>query len=128
MPFDYAKDDAARRIRLTLRTPLALDELLASVDQQLADGAWQYGLLVDARALVTPPLAANVQQLFNHIAALAAMHGPRGPVAIVARASGGIAGAQMFVSMDKDRTQLGLEVFWDMAEAEHWLDERTMSP
>jgi hypothetical protein len=49
MPIQYLLDDTKRRIRLVLADPITVAELLASVERQLADGAWSYGTLVDAR-------------------------------------------------------------------------------
>jgi hypothetical protein len=49
-------------------------------------------------------------------------HGPRGPVAVVAREGGAISSAQMY-NIFGGKTE-SIEVFWDLDDAEQWLDER----
>ena len=53
MPVQYARDDAKGRITLTVSDPLTLEERIAAVERQLADGAWRYGLIIDARTMAS---------------------------------------------------------------------------
>jgi hypothetical protein len=48
---------------------------------------------------------------------LIAAHGPRGPIAIVAKDSGAISSAQMYLFFG-GKTE-SLEVFWDLQDARH---------
>jgi hypothetical protein len=114
-------DDAKRRIRLTLTDPITVAELLQSVDRQFADGAWPYGVLVDARATFRTPRPMNMRSLASGVRELITAHGPRGPIAIVAMASGAIAGPQMYIFFG--RQMESINVFWDMDDAQQWLDQ-----
>jgi hypothetical protein len=128
MPFDYEKDDERRRIRLTLQDPLSVQDLIASVERQFEDDAWTYGVLVDARQIQSATTPAEIAAFRAHVEKMAAVHGPRGPVAIVARAAGAIAGGQMYRSVGDRTTDVGMvEVFWDAHQAERWLDAHVIS-
>jgi hypothetical protein len=85
------------------------------------DGAWTYGALDDLRLVTWNPTSDEVRCILRRIRTLSATHGPRGPVAIVATQP----------LLDRARTYaaslgalLGLDVFYELAEAERWLDER----
>jgi hypothetical protein len=122
VPIQYVTDDASRRIRVTLTDPLTVAELIASVERQLADGAWRYGLLVDARGTFPAPRPVDMRSFAARIRELVATHGPRGPIAIVARESGAIIGAHMYVFLSGNTESI--EVFWDVDDARQWLDGR----
>lgn len=123
MPLEYVQDDARRLVRMTMRDPVSLEERVAALERKFADGAWAYGLLIDARGLATAANPAFVRAFRSRVADLVAAYGPRGPIAIVAKASSTISAAQMFVILGRDPTET-IEVFWDLDEALRWLDER----
>jgi hypothetical protein len=122
MPVQYLLDDTQRRIRLVLSDPITVAELLGSVERQLADGAWSYGTLVDARIPFPAPRSSDMESFVSGVRELIAAHGPRGPVAVVARESGPISSAQMFLFFG-GKTD-AIVVFWDLEDARQWLDER----
>jgi hypothetical protein len=122
MPVQYVRDDARRRIRVTITDPFTLADLVASVERQLADGAWRYGLLVDSRASYAGLGPVDTQSFVSSVRELIAAHGPRGPIAIAARESGSIATTQRYIFVS-GKTE-PIEVFWDIADAQQWLDEQ----
>jgi hypothetical protein len=122
MPIHYERDDAIHRLRVTLTDPLTVAELLASVERQFDDGAWRYGLLVDARSTFRTPQPMDMRSFVSSVRELATLHGPRGPIAIVAKESGAIVGAQMYRFFG--RKMEIVETFWDLADAQQWLDEQ----
>jgi hypothetical protein len=122
MPVQYERDDTNRRIRLTLTDPVTVDALIASVERQLADGAWRYGLLIDTRAPIDAPRPTDIRSVASHIGELVAAHGPRGPIAIVAKSVSAIGSAQLHAFFG--RAIESIEVFWDIDDAKHWLDAR----
>jgi hypothetical protein len=122
MPVQYLQDDARHRILVRLSSPLTVADLIASVERQLAEGAWAYGLLVDSRSMLPPPKPLDIQAFLSRVRELIADHGPRGPVAIVAKDSAAISGAQMYMFFGGKTDSI--EVFWDMDAAQQWLDER----
>jgi hypothetical protein len=121
MPLDYVRDDTQRRLRITLSEPVTLDDLVASIERQFADGAWRYGLLIDTRPTSDAPPPREVRSFVSRVAALVAVHGPRGPIAIVARSSRAISSAQLAAFFGREES---IEVFWDLDDAEQWLDEQ----
>lgn len=123
MPYQYARDDAARRIRITLTDPLTVGERIAAVEQQVADDAWGYATLIDARPLtVYKPDRTEMEIVVQRVTALVAEYGPRGPVAIVSKRAVIIGAGQMY-NFFRGRTR-AVEVFWDLDEALRFLDEQ----
>jgi hypothetical protein len=121
MSLEYVCDDTKRRIRITLSEPFTFDDLVASVERQFADGAWRHGLLIDTRAPSHTPLPSEIRSFASRIAALVAVHGPRGPIAIVAKTASAVSSAQLAAFFGRVES---IEVFWDLDDAEQWLDEQ----
>jgi hypothetical protein len=122
VPLEYVLDHARQRLTIIGRVPVDVPDVLAWLEQ-VADGAWAYGTLDDLRLLTWNPTSEEVRRILRRIGTLSATHGPRGPVAIVAT-------PPLF---DRARTyaaSLGalvghvVEVFYALADAERWLDER----
>ena len=122
MPVRYVRDDAKRRLTLVVSDPLTVDERIAAVEHQLAAGAWRYGLIIDARSMASfTPQVTEMQAAASRLAELVAVHGPRGPVALVSRQSSVIGASAMHNSLGV-RTP-GVQVFWDMDDAQTFLDQ-----
>jgi hypothetical protein len=122
MPTQYEQDDAKRRIRVTVTGTLTIGDLLELLERQLAGGGWRYGLLVDARAPLVPASTGEMQSFASRLTDLVAAHGPRGPVAVVARDPRMIGSIQRH-AFSAAKIQ-SIEVFWDLEEAQRWLDGR----
>ena len=121
MPVQYVRDDAKRRITLTVSDPLTLEERIAAVEHQLDDGAWRYGLVIDARRMASfTPQLTEMQAAALRLAELVAAHGPRGPVALVTRQPSVISASTMHNSLGVKTP--GVQVFWDMDDAQKFLD------
>lgn len=123
MPFQYARDDIRHRVNIILTSPVTLAELVASVDRQFADGAWRYGVLADGRRILRGLPPREIPLLVSHVRELVAAHGPRGPVAFVAKESEAISAAQIYLVLGGKAID-DLEVFWDPDEARQWLDRK----
>jgi hypothetical protein len=121
MPYKYVRDDERRRIRITIDDTSTVDDWIASVDRQLGEGAWAFAVLVDARLQSKIPSVDEVRSFLKHVRELVDLYGPRGPLAIVATGSGPIAGAQIYKAVGEKRD---LEIFWDVDQAQRWLDEQ----
>ena len=123
MPYEYARDDTARRIRITLTDPLTVAERIAAVEQQVVDDAWRYATLIDARYLaVYQPKPSEMQAVVARVAEFVAEFGPRGPVAIVSNRAAVIGAGQMYNSLSGKRR--AVEVFWDLDAAQRFLDQQ----
>jgi hypothetical protein len=121
-PYDYVRDDDRHRITVAVRAPLRSEDFRSIIDRQAQERTWSYGLLYDLRALSAPlsqeeydMLAADV---FRHVV----VHGRRGPVAVVT-ASANLIGAIQLYAFVLERAGVNLQVFWDVVEAEQWLDD-----
>jgi hypothetical protein len=123
MPFQYIRDDTARRITIAISDPVTPTELIDTLDRQLTEGTWSYATLVDARGLVTAPTPGEMRAFVAHLHTLNVDHGPRGPIAIVARAAGAVAGGQIYTILS-DKADRAVEVFWALDDAERWLAEQ----
>jgi hypothetical protein len=119
--FEYTRDDARRRIRVTARETFNRDDLVAIVDRQLQDDAWSYGMLYDMRSLSDAISRADAIAFAEYVRECGIKHGPRGPVALVTR-SMKIVGAGQAYAFDVGKQGFVVEVFWDIDEATAWLD------
>jgi hypothetical protein len=126
MPFTYERDDQRRLISVTMRDPMTFEETLSVVDRQLADGAWSYSLLYDARVMISHATPADARRLLDHVEQLAAEHGPRGPVALVTRDPAVIAAVQRY-AFSASKTNIDVQVFWDVDDAEAWLRDAVLA-
>jgi hypothetical protein len=84
MPFEYRLDHARQRLTIIGRDPAGVPDVLAWLDRQAADGAWAFGSLDDLRLVTLNPTSADVQRILDQVTTRSAVHGPRGPVAVVA--------------------------------------------
>jgi hypothetical protein len=126
VPLQLDRDDLNRRLKMTITTSITALELIAATERQLAEGAWHYGMLVDARAMSVAPAQTEVRLFVSHVGGLVAAHGPRGPIAFVARHSAAIGSVQVYMFLGGKTDSL--EVFWDMPEAKEWLDRQMARP
>jgi hypothetical protein len=120
MPTSYQRDDARRRIDVTVEGDVSAREALDIVSRQLADGAWSYSILYDARNDTSQPSTADVRAMVEYVGRCIAQYGPRGPVAIVTRAPSNYGMARMYSTLGEP-VKLTVEVFREIEEAEAWL-------
>jgi hypothetical protein len=122
MPYEYFRDDARRRVRVNVYSPITDDEMIAIVDRRAAEGVWAYGVLVDTRGAERPPDDMSV--MIARVSAISARQGLSGPVAIVARSAPFVSAGTVFAHRSNGTSQ-GTEVFWDYDEADRWLEAVT---
>ena len=126
MSLTYKRDDARRRISLTLTEPLTEDELIRAIDRQLTEGTWSYGLVYDTRQLVTSARVAISPPAAAYVADIATRVGPRGPVAILV-SGGDMAAMSEAHASRSQRSGRGVKVYWSPAEALQWLEAQRSS-
>jgi hypothetical protein len=81
MPIEYHKDDPGRLLTVTATEPLVFEELLALVDRQWIEGAWDYALLYDMRATVGGATENGLKALVERVDSVGNGR-PRGPVGL----------------------------------------------
>jgi len=118
--FDYVRDDAARRIRITAHRSLEAADLIGLVERQVNDGTWAYGTLYDLRGIDSGIRREDAILIAERVQTYVATHGPRGPVALVTRSFGIVGSGQMY-ALDGLKSGFKVEVFWDLEEANAWL-------
>lgn len=121
MPVSYQVDLTHRRIRITVRDAVTVAQLQATVDRQLADDMWTFGVLVDLRLINRPTSLEDLHTFAAHVRQLVDVNGPRGPVAIVATNAAALGAAHIYAHFSGRADRL-VDVFWSLEEAEQWLD------
>jgi len=123
MPITYERDDRRCRIQVRLTGVVTVEDLLAIVDRQAAEGTWHYSLCYDARH-VTKEAASSVDEVrrvLRHTVETSATHGDRGPVAIVTDNPADYTIVRMYAALGAPQ-RITVEVFRDPADAIRWLD------
>jgi len=117
MGLTYERVDAKRLIVVTITGPLGAPDILGVVDRQADEGVWDYGCLYDGRRMTSRPSTADVAPIARYVGQLVTVHGPRGPVAVVAERVGSL---EVYCRLSK-HVGLQFEVFDDINDAERWL-------
>src|SRR6266852_2740584 len=117
MPFRYERDDARRRVVVTVEGPFAVADFLAVMERQRDDGAWTYGMLSDLRGMTGEPAIDDLRQFLSETARTTE---PRGPLAILATDPAIYRRACTYAALGRSTT-LTIGVFRDLDKAEEWL-------
>jgi hypothetical protein len=125
--FEYVRDDARRRIRVTAHQPLRAEDFIAIVDRQVREHTWAYGILYDLRAVHEATSKADARSGADHLRNYVTVHGTRGAVALVTRTVDMVGTGQMYAFLGA-KIGFHVEVFWDLDAAERWLDAQQQSP
>jgi hypothetical protein len=120
MAVTYQRDDARRRIVVTIVGTISSVDIVEIINRQLSEGAWQYAILYDSRLDASQMPIAEVRAIIDYVARCISQHGPRGPVAIVTPHAANCGMSRMYSSL-VERVNLTVDVFREMEEAEEWL-------
>ena len=130
MPFAVRIDHARSRLEIVGSDPVGLSDVLELFDRQIAEGAWTYAALHDAREVSWTPTADAIRAIVAFVDATSETLGPRGPVAIVTAPAAAIVTAWMYGRIGEGPA-CRTAVFRDIKAAARWLDNitaRTQSP
>jgi hypothetical protein len=126
MPYDFSVDHGRRRVNITAHDPLSVDDVLAVLDRQAAQG-WTYAVLHDASETQWAPSSGEVVRILGYIRTTSRRLGkPRGPVAFIASNEALFGMARMYSRLGADDHLLKVEVFTDRPKAESWLDQQQL--
>jgi len=118
----YERDDERQRIMVRAEGPQSLEDTLAVINRQAAEGAWSYALIYDSRGAARGPTIEEVHEAIREVGRLTAKHGPRGPVAVVISNPEFFKAAKRYASLG-ELTALEVELFATTEAAETWLQE-----
>jgi hypothetical protein len=127
MPYTIQIDHAKRRVRVVGSDPVSLPDALELLGRQIAEGAWPYATVHDARQVTWVPTDGDVRSIVAYVDTNARTLGPRGPVAFVAASAALFGVARMYAEIGTGSALRG-EVFRDPAPAERWLDDEMTRP
>ncbi|MQA29216.1 MAG: hypothetical protein GEU82_05160 [Luteitalea sp.] len=122
MPLHYERDDTRRRILIVARAPVTLEETIAVINRQGAEGAWSYAMLYDARGSVNVPTAEDLHRLVQHVGTMTTKYGPRGRVALVVLDPELLKMGHRYARLG-DLTSLAVGLFLTVEDAQSWLAE-----
>ena len=123
MPYSLQIDHSSRRLTIVGSEPVGLPDVLAALDRQIAEGAWSYDSLHDARFVTWLPTPDDIRVIVAYVDSNSKTLGPRGAVAFVAR-TGALPGIARTYSQIASGSAHHAEFFGDVESATHWLDER----
>lgn|SRR5262249_3204956 len=119
MPILYSRNAAERRVIIKVVGRFTRDDIEGVVRRLLDDGAWTYGVLADERLAEGSVTSADIRAMAEIVADLVAIHGPRGPVALVGR-RGTLAMLQLYSRLAEEKNSL-VGVFDNVPAATMWL-------
>jgi len=123
MPIQYARDDAHRRLMVTVEGPFQRSEILTVIERQRTEDTWSYGLLYDLRRATGHPTLAELREIMDDAAAWRAAEGSRGPVALLATEP--IMYGRLCTYAALGQSKLTIQVFRDLDQADAWLAAAT---
>jgi hypothetical protein len=123
MPYSFDVNRPERRVTVVGSDPVGLPDVLALLDRQIAEGAWSYGTLHDARLVTWEATPDDIRVIVAYVDNNARTLGPRGPVAFVATGGVLVGMARMYDQIAHGSALLA-EVFSDVGAAALWLDQQ----
>jgi hypothetical protein len=112
MPIRYERDEARRRVVVTVKGPFAVADFLAVLERQRVDGAWTYAMLYNLRGMTGESAIDDLRQFMSEAARTTQS---RGPLAIVATDPVIYGRACTYATLS--RATLTVEVFRNLNEA-----------
>ena len=122
MDIDYDRDDARRLVRASLTGVFDGAALMILADRMRSEGAWAYGLLLDARRLSSLPTAQDLTRLTDYVSPDSATATARGPLALVVQDEDLYARACVYLTLGVARGRR-IDVFRHVPDAEAWLSK-----
>ena len=121
VPFAFHIDHRRSRLNIVGSNPVGLSDLLEILDRQVAEDAWSYATLHDARLVTWTPSEEAMRAFVAFVETTSETLGPRGPVAFVGASSTLAVMAGMFSRIGAGSARRA-EVFRSVDAAARWLD------
>lgn len=120
MPLDYSRDDQSRTIVLIAQGHVSMDAWRGAIGRQIAEGCWSYGLIYDGRGRTNEPSIEEANEALWEIDLWIRRHGPRGPVAFIAKDLPQYDLGRTYGSL-AERLAFPVETFAHLEDARRWL-------
>lgn len=128
MPIATTRDDEQHRVTVTVSDPWSVEEIAVVSDRQVSQQTWRYGTLYDLRGSTWVPSEPDLAWLADRGHHLVALHGARGPVAIVVDQDAPPHVAQRYAQYGTGTAVLETaRIFVDADEAIRWLSTQPFS-
>jgi hypothetical protein len=118
MPVRYERDDARRRVVVTVQGEFQTSDMV-TVSEQRAEDTSGYGMLFDLRRMTGHPTPADLRKMIDQAASSRPAAQLRGPVAIVATDPILYRVACTYAALG--HAKLAIQVYRDLDEANLWL-------
>jgi hypothetical protein len=122
--FEFVRDDAKRRITITVNGEMTVELWSAAVAKQIDEGLWRYAVLFIAKGTSHACLAA-LPTLKTFGDEITHERGTRGPVAVVVESAMSPEQEQQLVDYAV-KVSYPFQVFVDLGIAAAWLDAMVM--
>jgi hypothetical protein len=122
MPVRYERNDAQRRVVVTVQGAFQTSDMLAVIERHRSEDAWGYGILYDLRHLAGDATVPELREILKQ-AASRPTEGRRGPVALLVTDPILYRLACTYAALG--RTTVTVQVFRDSDEADLWLAGET---
>jgi hypothetical protein len=122
-PLRYERDDARRRVVVTLEGVFQTSDMLTAIARQRAEDTWSYGMLYDLRRMTGHPSFADLREMMEQAASRRPSEAPRGPVAILVTDPALYRAACTYAALGRSR--LTIQVFRDFDDADRSLAAET---
>jgi hypothetical protein len=119
MPVRYERDDARRRVVVTVQGEFQTGDMLTVAERPLAEETSGYGMLFDLRRMTGPATPGDLRRMIDQAAAARPAEPRRGPVAIVATDPILYRVACTYAALG--HAKLAIQVCRDLDEADLWL-------
>jgi hypothetical protein len=123
VPVRYERDDARRRVVVTVHGAIQATDMLPIIERQRAEDTWAYGTLFDLRRVEGHPTVAELRDLMSQASAHHMTAGRPGPIALLATEA--ILYNRLCTYAALAQGNLTIEVFRDGDEADRWLVKKT---
>ena len=119
MPIGFDRDDARRRVLITVHGAFEAVEILAAIERQGVEQTWSYGVLYDLRGMTGAPTMDDLRKIFSESVPKRSTESGGGPIALLVTDSVLYGLACTYAALG--RSKMTIEVFRDWDDAESWL-------
>ena len=123
MAIGFERNDASRRVVITVQGAFELADILAVIERQRVEHARSYGLLYDLRGMTGSPNIDDLRQVLSEGTQSRPDEPLRGPIALLVTNPVLYGVACTYAALG--RSKLTVEVFRDWDEADRWLAAHT---